>query len=138
MFGLANEPSDQNIYVNEIWFKSACTAQLMTLLLALSQVPANSTGRAQILATLQGVIDQALFNGTISVGKPLSSAQKLYITNATGDSSAWQQVQSIGYWVDCVMQSFVQDGKTQWKAVYTLIYSKDDVIRKIEGADVLI
>ena len=27
---------------------------------------------------------------------------------------------------------------TEWKAVYTLIYSKDDAIRKVEGSHVLI
>lgn len=138
MFGLATDPSDQNIYANEIWFKAACSSQLMTLLLSLAKISANSTGKSQIMAILQSVIDTALFNGTISVGKPLSTTQKLYITNATGDANAWQQVQSLGYWVDCVIESYVENDVTQWKAVYTIIYSKDDVIRKIEGTDILI
>ncbi|OJW21170.1 MAG: hypothetical protein BGO49_24460 [Planctomycetales bacterium 71-10] len=138
MFGLASDPSDQNTYCNEIWFKSACTARLMNLLLALSRVSANSTGRAQILASLQEVIDLALFNGVISVGKPLNSTQKLYITNATGDNAAWHQVQDVGYWVGCVIESYVASGVTQWKATYTIIYSKDDTIRRIDGTDILI
>lgn len=138
MFGLASDPSDQNTYCNEIWFKAACTARLITLLLALSRVSANSTGRAQILASLQEVIDVALFNGVISVGKPLNSTQKLYITNATGDETAWHQVQDVGYWVGCVIEPFVLNGVTQWRARYTVIYSKDDTIRRIEGTDILI
>jgi hypothetical protein len=37
------------------------------------------------------------------------------------------------------MQSYVTvDGRTEWKAVYTLIYSKDDTVRKVEGSHVLI
>ena len=138
IFGLAVDPSDQNVYANEIWLKDACGAAIMTLLLSLSQLPANNAGLAQLQATLQSVIDQAVFNGTISVGKPLNSTQKIYITNATGDPNAWQQVQTIGYWVGCTLQPYVEGGVTQWKAVYTLLYSKDDVIRKVEGSDILI
>ncbi|OYW78788.1 MAG: hypothetical protein B7Z19_06545, partial [Polynucleobacter sp. 32-46-5] len=86
------------------------------------------------------VIDQALVNGVISVGKPLTSAQQIYITNATGDDTAWRQVQSEGYWIDVEIVAYVDTitGTTKYKAVYVLIYSKDDVIRKVEGTDVLI
>jgi hypothetical protein len=138
MMGLPVNPSDQNVYANEIWFKDALGAALMNLLLSLSQVPANSAGQAQILAALQSVINQALFNGTISVGKTLSTDQQLYIAQVTGSPTAWQQVQNIGYWVNVVIQSFVVDSVTQYKAIYTLIYSKDDDIRFIQGSDVLI
>lgn len=138
MMGIASDAVDQNTYANEIWLKDAAGAALMTLLLALTKVSANTTGKAQLLSILQGVINQALFNGTISVGKTLSEVQKLYITNITGDNQAWKQVQNIGYWVDVVFVAEVIDGTTQYKAVYTLIYSKDDVIRKIEGSDILI
>ena len=57
----------------------------------------------------------------------------------TDDELAWHQVQNIGYWVYCEMQQTVTtDGRTEYKAVYTLIYSKDDVVRKVEGTHVLI
>lgn len=138
MMGTSSDALDQNTYVNEIWLKDAAGAAIMTLLLALSKVSANKAGRAQILAILQGVVDQAVFNGTISVGKTLTDVQKLYITNATGDKLAWQQVQNIGYWLDVVIQQVVIQGRIEYKAVYTLIYSKDDVIRKVEGRDILI
>lgn len=138
MFGLPVSPRDQNVYANEIWLKDAFTSTLMTLLLALSQLPANSQGRSQILAALQGVINQALNNGTISIGKTLTSAQKAYITNATNDPLAWQQIFNSGYWVDVQIVPYVESEVTKYKAVYTLLYSKDDVIRKIEGSDILI
>lgn len=139
MCGLASDPVDQNTYANEEWLKDAAAAAFMTLLLALAKVSANIQGRTQMLATLQSVVTLALFNGTISVGKTLTSAQKLFITNATGDDRAWYQVQNTGYWMDVVMQSFTtEDGRVEWKAVYTLIYSKDDVIRKVEGQHILI
>ncbi len=138
MLGLPVDPRDQNTYVNEIWLKDAMTVSLMTLLLALSRLSANSTGRSQALGIIQGVINQAVLNGTISIGKPLTDIQKAYITNVTLDPLAWQQVFNGGYWVDVEIVPVVVDSVTTYKAVYTLLYSKDDVIRRIEGRDILI
>lgn len=137
--GLAVNPVDMNVYANEAWLKDAIGAIIMQLLLALAKVSANTQGRAQLLIIIQSVIDQALSNGTISVGKQLSPTQILFITEATNDDKAWYQVQTIGYWVDCQIQSFTTtDNRTEFKGVYTLVYSKDDVIRKVEGQDILI
>jgi len=139
MCGLATDPVDINVYANEMWFKDAIGAQIMTLLLSAARVSANQRGRGQVLAVLQSVIDTAVLNGTVSLGKTLSTAQNLYITNLTDDENAWQQVYRLGYWIDIVMTSYVTtDSRTEWKAVYTLIYSKDDLIRKVEGTHVLI
>lgn len=138
MMGQATSPVDQNVYVNEIWLKDAATTAIMTLLLSLPQVPANNAGRSQLLGVLQSVINQALFNGVISVGKALNQVQKLYIAQLTGDSEAWQTVQNKGYWFDVNIVPYTEDGVTLYKAVYTLIYSKNDVIRFVEGHDILI
>ena len=138
MYGTATQPSDQNIYVNEIWFKDAIAASIMTLLLSATQVPANATGQAMLTAQLQTVINQALFNGTISVQKTLTSAQKSYITNVTGSPTAWQQVQTSGYWFNVVIQTSVVNGVSTYTAVYTLVYSKDDVVQSITGSNILI
>lgn len=139
LLGLPVDPVDMNVYANEMWFKDLVGSTIMSLLLALSRVSANATGRSQLIAIIMSTIGQAVFNGTISIGKPLSTVQKLYIAQLTGDELAWHQVQNIGYWLDCVLTSYVTvDGRTEWKAVYTLIYSKDDAIRKVEGSHVLI
>lgn len=139
LMGLPVDPVDMNVYVNEMWFKDLVGSAIMGLLLALSRVSANVTGRSQLIAIIMANISAAIFNGTISVGKPFTTIQKLYIGQLTGDELAWYQVQNIGYWLDCNMQSYVTvDGRTEWKAVYTLIYSKDDAIRKVEGSHVLI
>jgi len=137
--GLATDPVDMNTYSNEKWFKDAAAAAIFTLLLSLPKVSANATGRSQLLATLQAPIDQALSNGTISVGKNLTTAQKLFIAQITGDPQAWYQVQASGYWFDVVFESYVTiDSRTEYKAVYTLVYSKDDTIRKVDGTHILI
>lgn len=131
---------DMNTYFNEMWLKSAITAQILTLFLAVNAVPANPTGVSMILAVLQSVITLALKNGTISAGKTLTTVQQQYITSVTGSSTAWRQVQTNGYWLDLSYTSYVNEntGLTEYKAVYTLIYSKGDVIRKVEGTDTMI
>jgi hypothetical protein len=139
LMGGSTAPTDMNVYANEQWLKDATGSAIMELLISLAKITANVQGRGQLIATLQSVINQALENGTISVGKDLNNTQQLYVTNMTGDPDAWRQVQTIGYWLDCVIQSVVTpDGRTEYKAVYTLIYSKDDAIRKVQGSHVLI
>ncbi len=130
VMGNATNDLGINTYVNEVWLKDAATAAFMNLLLNQPEVPANDTGRAIILNTLQDVVNDGLNNGVISVGKTLTSAQRQYITDQTGDSNAYLQVQSNGYWVGVTIS-----GTT---ATYRLIYSKDDVIRKVDGSHELI
>jgi hypothetical protein len=137
MMGLPVDPLDQNVYANEQWLKDAASAALMNLLLALPQIPANSQGRTQILSILQSVINQALNNGTISVGKTLNTTQQLYIAQVTGDPNAAYQVQTTGYWVNCVIVPSTTNPVT-YTAQYILVYSKDDVIRMIDGTHDLI
>lgn len=129
---------DMNAYVNEIWLKDAAGVALLNLLLGVGRVPANNQGKGQVLGVLQDVINQALNNGTISVGKTLSAAQQSYITNVTGDNKAWYQVQNAGYWVNCEIMPIPDLTPTQYEASYTIIYSKDDVVRKIVGVQTLI
>jgi len=138
MLGDPTAPVDQNTFANESWLKSHAAAELLSAFLALPKIPANATGRAKLLAILQGPINDALFNGTISVGKPLTTIQKLACTDITGSDKAWMQVQTIGYWVDVVIAPVVVNGVTKYQAEYTLVYSKDDVIRKIVGVHALI
>lgn len=139
LFGLATSPAYMNLYANEIWLKDAIGVVIMNLLLVMPEVSADAQGQSQIQAVVQSVVNQALNNGTISVGKDLTTVQKLYITEITGDSNAWRQVQNQGYWLNVVIVSFISNsGATQYKAVYTLIYSKDDTIQSVNGSDILI
>lgn len=137
MCGPATSPLDQNTYANEIWLADAFTSAIMNLLLAVSQVAANAQGRSQILSILQSVVNLGLLNGTISVGKTLTAAQIVAITAITNDPNAFYQVQINGYWLDCVIVQIAGSPPT-YQANYTLVYSKDDVIRKVVGSDILI
>jgi len=137
--GLSNSPTDMNIYANEMWFKSAVTAQILNLLLQLNEIPVNNSGRATLISAIQSVIDQALFNGTISTGTTLNPTQIAAITEITGDPNAYFQVQSSGYWLNVGFTSSVGlDGDTEWAATYTLIYKKNDAIRSVQGTHDLV
>jgi len=138
LYGSSEDPIAMNVYANEIWLKDAAGTELMNLLLAI-KVSANKTGRALVNNSLQTVIDSGLFNGTISVGKPLTTTQKSFITQVSGSDKAWYQVQNLGYWFEVVFEQFVNtSSENEFKAVYTLIYSKDDAIRRVDGTHILI
>jgi hypothetical protein len=132
LMGGATAPVDMNTYANEIWLRDAAGVAVMTLLLSEARVSANASGLSQVLTMLQGVINRALTNGTISVGKPLTDVQILEITELSDDENAWKQVQNIGYWLDGVVTPSTNT------IDYELIYSKDDVVRKVTGTHVLI
>lgn len=134
MMGLATDPTDINVFANEIWLKDAVTVAIVNLLLALPKVSANSTGQAQLMMVCQSVIEQARANGVISIGKNLNATQQAFITQITGDDTAWREVQSQGSWFNIVI---VQVG-AEYHAQYTLVYSKDDAVRKVTGSNILI
>lgn len=136
--GGATDPVDMGVYANEMWLKDAIAASIMTLLLALGKVSANTQGRAQLLGQVQSVINLALTNGTISVGKDLTVTQRQYVDSITGIPNSWRNVQTIGYWIDLSIVPVVVDSITEYHATYTLVYSKNDSIRKVEGTNILI
>lgn len=138
LMGDSAAATDMNTYANEMWLKSAITQQLFSMFLNLGRVPANEDGAATIQAIIQVVIDNAKVNGTISVGKPFTEVQKQYITQITADDTSWRQVQTIGYWLTVGFDTEVVGGKTEYFATYTLIYSKDDVVRRVDGRDIMI
>ena len=130
---------DMGVHANEQWLKGEATADLGNLLINSGRVPANAAGRATIMATLQAVVQRALVNGVISVGKELTTLQRSFILQRTNDATAPLQVQSAGYWLDVAIRDEVDgSGNMRYYAAYVLIYSKDDAIRRIEGTHNLI
>lgn len=136
--GTGTDPINMNVFANEQWLKDFAGSRLMTLLLSAPRVPANAAGRGQVIAVLRDVADMALINGTFSVGRTLTAAQRVTVGQLSGDPTAFQQVQTSGFWLDAQILSRVVDNATEFYAQYTLIYSKDDVIRSVEGSHVLI
>lgn len=139
LMGGATAPTDQNTYANEMWLKAAAESAFGSLLISAPKISANASGATQVLSTIQSVANQGKTNGTISPGKDFDSNQILYITEISADPNAWRQVENIGYWANCVLQSYVtSDSRTEWMAVYKLIYGKDDDVRLIQGSHILI
>jgi hypothetical protein len=138
LMGESNSPASMNVYANEIWLKDAAAVALMQLNLTLPKIAANDAGRSKILAILQGVISQGIDNGTISLDGVINLIQRADIEQITGDPDAWQQVQTLGYWLDCEITQQVVNDVIEYYGKYTLVYKKDDVINKIEGTHRLI
>lgn len=139
LLGGATAPVDMSVHANEQWLKAYLTAALLSLQLSLNKIPANNEGRSYVLAQVIDAVNKAKFNGTIIVDKVLTTAQKIAITQLSGDPDAWRDVQSKGFWADvAIVQSVPVSGVTEYTAKYTLVYSKGDVVRKVEGSHNLI
>lgn len=136
--GYLADGTDIAVYANEIWLKDAMITEILNLEIALDKIPANNDGLGLIQGVLVEVAQEAKNNGTISIGKDLTNTQKAYITQLTGDNTAWQTVQLNGYILTLRLDQEIINGATKYIAQYTLIYSKGDVIRKVEGRHVLI
>lgn len=139
LMGGVTAPLDMSVHANEQWLKAYIKAQMMSLLLTVSGIPANRDGEGAVMAIVNDGVVKALNNGTILVGKDITELQKVAITRATGDELAWHDVQNNGYWSDCeITQSTGSSGVTEYTAKYTLIYAKGDMVRKVEGSHNLI
>lgn len=134
LMGGATAPIDIGVFANEISLKDSIGVSIFNLFLAVSAVPTNASGETQVLSAIQAPIEAALFNGIISVGKTLNSTQIAFIGTITGDPEAYFQVQDAGYWVNV---EITEPSPSEFVAVYTLIYSKSDVVRKVEGSQLL-
>lgn len=137
LMGGATAALDMNVHANEQWLKAFLTAALLSLQISLGKIPANNDGRGLVLASVVDGVNLAKFNGTISVGKVLSTAQQIAVTQLTGDPEAWRDVQTNGWWADVRIVE-VPGLPVEYKAIYTLAYSKNDVVRKIEGSHNLV
>lgn len=139
LMGGATAPLDMNVHANEQWLKAYLTARLMSLQLSLGKIPANNEGRGYVLAQVTDGANMAKFNGTIIVGKTLTIAQQIAVAQLTGDPDAYHDVQINGYWADAaVVERTGESGVTEYEIQYTLVYSKNDVVRRITGSHNLI
>jgi hypothetical protein len=139
LMGGVTAPLDMNVHANEQWLKAAASSGFLSLLLSIGQIPANNDGRGLCLAEIAELAGRAKFNGVISVGKLLTAAQRIAVSELTGDDLAWTEVQNNGYWADVAMVEEVgPSGIAEYVAKYTLAYAKNDVVRKIEGSHNLV
>lgn len=140
LMGGATAPLDMNVHANEQWMKSRAASDILSLQLGSNKLTPNADGEGKLRVILAGgMIAQALLNGTISVGKDLTQIQKAAIADLTGDPDAWHNVQTDGYWLGVTFtQSVDASGVTEYTAKYTLAYSKNDVVRFVDGSHNLV
>lgn len=139
LFGGVNSPLDQSVYANEQWLKDDVTVGFFNALLSLPEISTDAEGRGICRGIVQTSINAGLLNGVISVGKQLTNLQQAFITQQTGDPTAWRRVQNAGYWYDVtITQSVDVNSVTRYTATYLLIYSKDDAVHNVQGTHALI
>ena len=120
------------VHANEQWFKSYIKSQFLSMFIALQQVSADLAGQSIGISYLDAGIALALTNGTIAVGKTLTTTQINYITQLTGDNKAYLEVQSRGYWYN------VTTNAVNNTMDYLLVYAKRDSVDKVSGRNSLI
>lgn len=137
--GPSTAPLDMNVHANEQWFKSALQADYINLLIAIGSISNDDAGRAAVLGVLIAKCVLGKFNGTIRVGKPLNTLQQIAVTELTGDPDAWRDVQTNGYWANVqIVEETGPSGVPEYVALYTVVYAKNDVVRKIIGSHNLV
>lgn len=129
---------DQNIYVNEIWLKDALSTKFLNYMLLTSNWYANKSGQAIGQGLVVDIIDRAKLNGTITTEKEISEADKVYIYNVTADENAWRQIYQLGYYLITSISKVKINNQETYQFNYTLLYSKGDSIKKVEGQNILI
>jgi len=125
-------PKAMGVHANEQWLKAYLKSQFLNMFIALQQVPADLAGEAIGLSYIDAGVAKALENGSISVGKTLTTTQINYITQLTGNGKAYLDVQSRGYWYKVTVNA------TTNLMEYLLIYAKRDSVDKVEGRHSLI
>lgn len=130
--GGSTAPKSMGVHANEQWLKAYFKAQFLNMFLALDQVSADEAGQAVGLTYLDAGIAQALFNGSISVGKTLTTTQINYITQLTGSEDAYKDVASKGYWYELNVDATTEE------MTYLLVYAKRDSVNFVDGSHSLI
>ena len=136
--GFNADGTDSAVFDNEAWLKDAITTDMLNAFLGLDYISADSDGIAVLTAVLQNNCEEALNNHVFSKGKTLDTTQKAYINQLTGDKNSYLEVQNNGYIFDVDITSETSGSAEIYAGEYTLIYLKNDVIRKVSGKNILV
>lgn len=136
--GYNADGTDTAIFDNEAWLKDAIATDILNTFLGLDFVPADSEGKAILTSIVTGNAEEALNNHVFAKNKELTTTQKAYVTQLTGDEDAWLDLQNNSYLLDVDITTETSGEATVYVGEYTLIYLKNDTIRKVEGKNILI
>lgn len=99
-------------YINQIFMNSQLQLAIISGLTAVNSTPYNEMGYTFIRAWCNDPIQQALNNGTIRVGVPLSSAQKAQINSAAG-LDITRELEDNGYYLQILPATAQTRGNRQ-------------------------
>ena len=149
--GYNTDGTETAIYCNEMWFKSSCESELMTLLTNRERIPANQTGVALVEQTVAQVCMKAVQNGAfmskeilpadmkgmaeivMSLGGTYQDAEKMATDIATNGYSIWAVLRR-----DASSTDVSKLGKSEPFIMYYVFYGTAESIRYIKGFDVLL
>ena len=136
--GFNSDGLDTSVYYNEMWLKSRIATAFFNAVTSTNKIPANNDGADLVKSIVLDSVNYAFRNGTITIKTSLTPVQRATIVQlAGGDTNAQDEVLTNGYWLDVVIQP-IGSSTSEYKAVYTLIYSKGDAIRFVQGYHELI
>lgn len=137
--GFNADGTDTAVYVNEIWLKDVIATDILNAFLGLDFVSADADGKAVIAGIIDNTAEKAFNNHVFAKGKILTQAEKAYIAQVFGSENAWLDVQnnSYKYVIDITSQTS-QGGAVIYIGNYTLVYCKNDALRKVTGSNILV
>ncbi len=129
---------DTAIFDNEAWLKDAIATDVINAFLALDFVSADKGGEAVVVGIIQNNADKALKNHVFANGTVLNETQKAFITQVFNDETKWLECQNNGYAFSVDITTENLNNATIHVANYTLVYLKNNVIRKVTGRNILV
>lgn len=129
-------PRNINVYVNENWLKARFLSAYDQLLKNNPQpLTADEKGKSLIRSVAGNIIQDALTNRVITIGRTITEGEKQQIFSVTGNPDTWKQIEAKGYWFDVTIK---QESNSKYTALPVLIYMTSEIIIKIDGIDILI
>ena len=136
--GFNADGTDSAVFDNEIWLKDAIATDVLNAFLALDFISADKDGEAIVVGIIQNNADKALNNHVFANGRVLTNTEKAFITQVFNDENKCLEVQNNGYafTVDITIENL--NNAAIHVAEYTLVYLKNNVIRKVTGRNILV
>ncbi len=142
MPGYNVDGTDTAIYCNEIWFKSRCTTDLFSMLIANGRIPANDDGVTMVKNVVLDACVPAATAGVFMAKTPTKEEQrkitKICTMASYSDAQADSVVSSVeanGYGVVAYLD---KNAGGEHIAVYYVFYGTADSIRAVKGNNLLV
>ena len=136
--GFNADGTDSAVFDNEIWLKDAIATDILNAFLAVDFISADKDGEAIVVGIIQNNADKALNNHVFANGRVLTNTEKAFITQVFNDETKWLECQNNGYTFTVGITTENLNNATVHVAEYTLVYLKNDVIRKVTGRNILV